>query len=147
MYPTCAYRNRGWDCGGEKAHCTQGECAHQAPGCLSSSSQGRHKMQAQPSPHFCGITGTGTARNTGPAPYRAAGSMRSVDGESTHPWAGQTQCGQNTVSAPHTQRYLSAAPLPPHSTTEPANLNKRPPPPACVTAKIRHWRDWQTETK
>ena len=44
----------------------------------------------------------GTAHHSGPAPYRAAGSLSSVDGESTHPQLGQTQCGRNTASAPHT---------------------------------------------
>ena len=35
----------------------RGECARQAPGCLSWSGQGRHKTQAQLSPRFCGIPG------------------------------------------------------------------------------------------
>ena len=61
---------------------------------------------------------------------------------------GQTQCGQNTESALHTRKwYLSAVPLPPHSTIEQVNLNKRPRLPACVRAEIRHWRDQQTEAK
>ena len=85
---------------------------------------------------------TGTARNAGPAPYRAAGSLSSVDGESTDTREqGQTQCGRNMVRATHTQRYLSAAPRPPRSRTELVNLNKRSPPPACVRAEIRHRRD------
>ena len=45
--------------------------------------RGRHKTQAQPNPRFCGVPKTGTALNAGPAPYRAAGSQSSVDGEST----------------------------------------------------------------
>ena len=32
-----------------------GECARQAPGCLSRSGWGRHKTQAQPNPRFCGV--------------------------------------------------------------------------------------------
>ena len=55
MHRTGAGGNWGWDHGGEKVHHTQGECAHQAPGCLSCSGQGRHKMQVQPSPRFCGV--------------------------------------------------------------------------------------------
>ena len=34
---------------------------------------------------FCGIPENWNARNAGPTPYRAAGSLSSVDGESTHP--------------------------------------------------------------
>ena len=61
---------------------------------------------------------------------------------------GQIQCGQNTASTPHTcQWYLFAVPLPPHSTTEQANLKKRPPPPTCVRAEIRHWRDLQNRSQ
>ena len=85
---------------------------------------------------------TGTPRNAGHGPYRAAGRLSSVDGESTDTREqGQTQCGRNTVSAPHTQRYLLAAPRPPRSRTELANLNKRSPPTACVRAEIRYQRD------
>ena len=85
---------------------------------------------------------TGTACNAGHAPYRAHGSLSSVDRESTDtPEQGQTQCSQSMVSATHTQQYLSAAPRPPHSRTKLANLNKRSPPPACVRAEIRHWGD------
>ena len=54
---------------------------------------------------------------------------------------GETQCGRNSVSAPHTQQYLSAVPRPPCSRTELANLNKRSPPPASVRAEIRHGRE------
>ena len=64
---------------------------------------------------------TGTARSAEHAPYRAAGSLSSVDRESNAPA--------------------------PHSATELANLNKRPLPPACVRAEIRQWRDQQTEAK
>ena len=31
---------RGWNWGGDKMHCTEGECARQAPGCLSCSDLG-----------------------------------------------------------------------------------------------------------
>ena len=39
----------------------------------------------------------------------------------------------------------SASPSPQRKAT--SNLNKRPPPPACVRAEIRHWRDQQREAK
>ena len=110
-----------WGRGGEKARRTRGECACQAPGRLSCSGWGRHKTQAQPSLRFCGHPKTGPARHAGPAPYRAAGSLSSVDGEGSAP--------------------------PPRSATEAANLNQRPPLPACVRAEIRHGRDPQTEAK
>ena len=136
------------DHGGDKVHCTRGECACQAPGCLSCSGQEGTKRRPSWVYTFVEYPKTGTTRNSGPAPYRAACTLSSVDGESTHPLAGQTQCGWNTATAPHTgQWHLSAAPLPPRSTTEQANLNKRPPLPACVRAEIRHWREQQTEAK
>ena len=93
---------------------------------------------------------TGTARKARPAPYKAAGSLSSVDGDSTHPWAGANPAWREhcECSPPHThQWYLSAAPLPCRSATEQANLNKRPPPPACVRVEIRPWRDQQIEAK
>ena len=43
------------------------------------------------------------------------------------------------------QCYLFAVFLLPHSTTEQVSLKKCPPPPPCVRAEIRHWRDQQTE--
>ena len=52
---TCTRRNWGWGCRGERARSTRGECARQAPGCLSRSGRGRHKTQVQLSPHFCGV--------------------------------------------------------------------------------------------
>ena len=62
---------------------------------------------------------TDTTRKARHAPYRAAGSLSSVDGESTDTREqGQTQCGRNTESATHPKRYLSAAPLPPCSRTK-----------------------------
>ena len=54
----------------------------------------------------------GKAHNAEPAPYRAAGSLSSVD------------------------RERSAPPSP--QLDETSNLNQRPPPPACVRAEIRH---------
>ena len=135
-------RNWGWGCEGERARCTPGECARQAPGCLSHLDQGRHKTTVLLSPRFVGCPKTGTARSAGHAPYRAARSLSSVDRESTDTHEQrQTQCGRNTVSATHTQQYLSAAPRPPRSRNELVNLNKRSPPPASVRAEIRHRRE------
>ena len=116
---------------------------------------GRHKMQPQLSLRLCGVPENlklqlrrGKCTQLQPAPCRATWSLSSVDGESTHREQGQTQCGRNTASIPHTRQWhLSAVPLPPHSTTEQANLSKRPPPPTCVRAEIRHCRDLQTEAK
>ena len=53
---------------------------------------GRHKTQAQPSLRLCGVPehlnlsglGLGSPRRAGPAPWSAAWSLSSVDGESTH---------------------------------------------------------------
>ena len=53
-HPTSTGGDWGWGRGGEKAHRTWGECTHEAPGCLSWLGRGRHKMQVQPSPRFCG---------------------------------------------------------------------------------------------
>ena len=62
---------------------------------------------------------TGTARSSEPAPYRAAWSLSSVDGESTLAVSRGKPSVARTASAPHTRQWdLSAAPLPPHSTTE-----------------------------
>ena len=148
--------------GREKSRCTWRECASQAPGSLSCSDREgtkrrpNHKTQAQLSLLLCGVPenlnlsglGLGSERNSGPAAFRAAWRLSSVDGESTHAlsranpvWPGHCEC------SPHTPVRLSAAPLPPHSATEQANLNKRPPPPPCVRAEIRHWRDLQAEAK
>ena len=75
-----------------------------APGRVRSSSSrlpeqlrpGRHKTQAQPSLHLCGvpenlnlsILGLGSAHSSGPAPCRAAWSWSSADGGSTHAASG-----------------------------------------------------------
>ena len=64
-------------------------------------------------------------------------------GKHTRHERGQTQCGRDTVSTQ--QRYLFTASLPPHSTTEQVSLKKCPPPPTCVRAEIRHWRDQQAK--
>ena len=87
--------------------------------------QGRHKTQAQQSLCFCGVPenwnlsglGLGSAHNSGPAPYRAAWSLSSVDGESSHArvganpvWPEQCEC------SPHkpVTFVCSALPSPQH---------------------------------
>ena len=118
--------------------------------------RGRQKTQAQPSLRLCGgpknlnLRGLalGSAHNSGPAPYRAAWSLSSVDGEAPTPWAGANpvwpeHCG-SSLHRPVT--FVCSVP-PPHSTTGQVNLNKRPPLPACARAEIGHWRDLQTEAK
>ena len=98
-HPTGAPENWGWDHGGNKAHWG---ALH--PGRVYSSSSWlpellrweRHKVQAEPSLCFCGVTenlnlsglGLGSALNSGPAPYRAAWSLSSVDRESRHDMSG-----------------------------------------------------------
>ena len=86
---------------------------------------------------------TGTTLNAGPAPYRAAGSLSSVDGESTDtPVRGKPSvAGTRGVLPTHTISVCSAPPSPPQDLTELANLNKRSTPPSCVRAEIRHRRD------
>ena len=98
--------------------------------------------------HLSGL-GLGSERNSGPTPCRPDWSLSSVDRESTHAVSrGKPSVAGTLASAPHTrQGHLPAAPLPPRSTAEQANLDKRPPPPACVRAEIRHWGDLQTEAK
>ena len=60
-------------------------------------------------------------------------------GKHTHCERGQTQCGRDTASTPHTRQcYLFTVFLPPQSTTEQVTLKKCPPPPPCVRADIRH---------
>ena len=74
--------------------------------------------------------GLGSAHNAGPAPWRAAWSLSSVDGKAHTRGAGANPVWPEHSSAPHTrQGRLPAAPLPPRSTAEQANLDKRPPPP------------------
>ena len=83
--------------------------------------------QAQPSPRVCGITETlnlsglslGRAGNSGPAPWRAAWSLSSVDGESTCRERGQTVWSEHCRSSPHrpVTFVCSAPPSPRHDWT------------------------------
>ena len=97
----------------EKASCIRGKCA-EASGCLNCSGRGSHKTQAQPNPRFCEVPETGTALNAGPAPYKAAGSLNSVDGESTDtPVRGKPSVtGTRGVLATHSDICLQRSALP-----------------------------------
>ena len=65
---------------------------------------------------------TGTALNAGPAPYRAAGSLSSADGESTdNPERGKPSVAGTRECSPHTAMSVCSA-RPPRSRTE---LNQR----------------------
>ena len=154
-HPISAQKLRlGW--GGEKSRCTRREYAHQAPGSLSCSDGEGTKRR--PSGVWASVeypkawTWVAYAwevhENQGLLPVEQPGAWAVWTGEAhTREW-GQTQCGWNTASAPHTRQWpVFAVPLPHQSRTEQVNLNKRPPPPTCVSAEIRHCRDLQTEVK
>ena len=115
-----------------------------------------HKTKAQPSLRLCGVPENlklsgldlGSACNLGPASdsSRQSGLEPEQCRPGKHaPWVGQTQCGPGTASAPHTRQWRLFAELPPRSTTDLVSLKEWPPPPPCVRAEIRHWRDQQTE--
>ena len=106
----------------EKARRIWGEGA-QTSGCLNRSGRVRHKTQAQRIRTFVEDPKTGTALNAGPAPYRAAESLSSVDGESTDtPVRGKLSVAGTWRVLPTHSDYLSAVPCPPRSRTE---LNQR----------------------
>jgi len=117
-----------------------------------------HKMKAQPSLRLCGVPKNlflssldmESACNPGPASDSSQQSNLEPEQyrleKHTCYERGQTQCGRDIVSTPHTcQWYLFAVFLSPCSTTEQVSLNKWPAPPPCVRAEIRHWRGQQTE--
>ena len=53
---------------------------------------------------------TGTAGNIRPTPYRAARSLNSVDGESTHPWVGANPVWpEHSECSPHTAISVCSA--------------------------------------
>ena len=60
--------------------CTRGECAWQAPGCLSCLGLGR-KERSFLFRTFVEFPRAGTARSAGHTPYRTAGSLSSVEGK------------------------------------------------------------------
>ena len=68
--------------GGQKACRTRGECAHQAPGCLSrSAGEGTKSRRSFLFRAFVEYRRAGTARCAGHATYRAAGSLSSPEGK------------------------------------------------------------------
>ena len=75
--------------------------------------------------------GPGKSTQLGAAPWRAAGSPSSVDGESTHALSGGKPSVAGTLRVLPTQASeICLQRPPPRSTTEQVNLNKRPPPPS-----------------
>ena len=85
----------------------------------------RHKTQAQPSLRLCGVPenlnlsslGLGSACNSGPAPWRAAWSLSSVDGGGTHLWMGANPVWpEHCECSPHrpVAFVCSAPPSPQH---------------------------------
>ena len=117
-----------------------------------------HKTQAQPSLCHCGVPKnlnlSGLDLGSAPSPGLTTDSSLAEQPRAwkCRPWKhtrserGQTQCGWDTASTPHTcQWHLFAGFFPLHSRTEQVSINKWPPPPPCVRAEIRHWRDQQTE--
>ena len=150
----------GWDGGGDKMHCpTWGECVYQAPGHLRCSDLGRAQNAGPTEAVPLWSTWEPEPEQLRPGkcmqpracfrqfPCRTTWSLSSVDpGSTRHLELGQTQCGSDTASTPHTcQWYVFAVFPPPHSTTEQVSLSKWPPSPPCVRVEIRHWRDLQTE--
>ena len=81
MHPTGAGWDWGWGREGEKAPRTRGECARQAPGCLSRSDGEGIKHRRSRVHAFVEHWRAGTARSAGHAPYGAAGSLSSVEGK------------------------------------------------------------------
>ena len=78
------WRGRGLGLGPrrEKAGRTRGECARQAPGCLSCLGLGRKERgRSFLFRTFVELPRAGTARSTRHAPYRAAGSLSSAEGK------------------------------------------------------------------
>ena len=135
----------------------QRQCAHQAPGCLSSLDLGKTQnpqpiwvcaLAEHPRPEWLWPGQCTKCRaHLGVCPWRASWSLRRVETGSTHLlglW--QTQCGPSTARTPHTcQRYLFAVSLPLQNTTEKVSINKWPPSHPHVRGKIRHWWDLQTQ--
>ena len=122
-HPTGARGNWGWDRGEEKVHHTGGKCTCQAPGCLSCSGREGTKLRPNRVCAFVEYPKTGTAGKAGPAPYRAAWSLSSVDRGSTHPWAGANPVWlEHCECSPHKPvTFVCSAPPSPqqHWTSEP----------------------------
>ena len=84
MHPTGALGNWGWGRGGEKAHRTGESPPVKLLAAWAAPTREGTKRRCNRVRAFVEYLKTGTTLNTGPAPYRAAGSLSSVDGESTH---------------------------------------------------------------
>ena len=81
-HPTSAGGDWGWGRGEQKARHTRGECARQASGCLSRSDREDTKCRCSfLFRAFVEHPRAGTARSAAHAPYRAAGSLSSVEGK------------------------------------------------------------------
>ena len=83
---TSVGRDWGWGRGGQKACCTQGECARQAPGCLSrSDGEDAKSRRSFLFRAFEEHPRAGTTRRAGHALYRRAGSLSSGWGKQRQP--------------------------------------------------------------
>ena len=121
----------------------------------------RCKTQAQPSLCLCGVpenlnlSGLDLGSACKPGPTSDSSWQNNLEpeqcrlGKHTRRERGQTHCGQNTASTPHTRQwYLFAVVLPPHSRTEQGSLKKKKSEhyhSPCVRVEIRHWKHQQTE--
>ena len=83
----------------------RGKCA-KASGCLNRSGRGSTKHRRNRIRTFVEYPKTGTALNAGPAPYRAAGSLSSVDRESTDTPVGVKPSVAGTRGVLPTQRDI-----------------------------------------
>ena len=102
----CAPRKlNGWDQGGDKPHCTWGECAHQAPGLLTCSDLGRAQnagpiksvplWSTQEPEHEQHRPGKCTQPRS--VPCRATWNLSSVDWERTYSMSGDKPSMDQTL--------------------------------------------------
>ena len=81
-HPTGAGGDWGWGRGGQKVRRTWGECAQQAPGCLSrSDGEGTKSRRSFLFRAFVEQPRAGTAHSAGHTPYRTARSLSSIEGK------------------------------------------------------------------
>ena len=82
MHPTGAGWDWGWGREGEKARRTRGECARQAPGCLSrSDGEGTKCRRSFLFRAFVEDPRAGIMCGAGHTPYRTAGNLSSIEGK------------------------------------------------------------------
>ena len=114
----------------EEARRTRGEGA-QASGCLNRWGGEDTKRRRNRIRTFVEDPKTGTALNAGPTPYRAAGSLSSVDGEGTDtPVRGKPSVARTRWVLPtHSDVCLQHPALPQQDWTELANLRDHLRPP------------------